>query len=109
MNEREFLRIGPLNDEQIGMHSFIKNRINPHCVLILIGYRIDLLLFFFSSEPNSSLITNGIEQILILSPKESTEKGRYSNAIKLHSVYFSLIKGYFHGFALVSCSYCRIE
>ncbi len=47
MNAKEFLRIGPLNDEQIWAHSFIENGINPHCVLILIGYRIDLLLFFF--------------------------------------------------------------
>ncbi len=62
MNEREFLPIGPLNDEQIGMRSFIKNRINPHCVLILIGYRIDLLLFFLLIRI-LPLITNGIEQI----------------------------------------------
>lgn len=47
-NKGKFLRIGPLNDEQIWIRSFIENRlkVNPHCVLVLIGYRIDLLLFF---------------------------------------------------------------
>lgn len=45
MNKGKFLQIGCSNDEQVSMRSLIENRTNPHCVLVLIGYRIDLLLF----------------------------------------------------------------
>lgn len=45
MNKGKFLRIGPSNDEQVWVHSLIENGINPHCVLVLIGYRIDLFIF----------------------------------------------------------------
>jgi hypothetical protein len=46
MNQAIFLRKCPLNDEQIWMHSLIEKGIDSHCVLVLIEYRIDLLLFF---------------------------------------------------------------
>ena len=45
MNKEKFLRMGRLNDEQVSMHSLTKNETNPHCVLVRIGYRIDLLFF----------------------------------------------------------------
>lgn len=45
MNKGKLLRIGPSNDEQVWTQSLIENGINPRCVLVLIEYRINLLLF----------------------------------------------------------------
>lgn len=50
MNKVKFLRIGSLNDEQIRMHSLEST---SHCVLVLIWYRIDLLLFV----PTNRIVT----------------------------------------------------
>jgi hypothetical protein len=50
MHERKFERIGPSNDEGVWAHSLIENSINPHCVLVLIEYRINLLLFVLRTE-----------------------------------------------------------
>jgi hypothetical protein len=50
MNKVKFLRISPLNEEQICMHSLGST---PRCVLVLIGYRIDLLLFV----PTNRIVT----------------------------------------------------
>ena len=101
----------------MGMSSLRENEsgINPlyHCVLVLIGYRIDLLIFVPTNGIRLLLlsiitilsiiiITKRIEQILILSSRKSTERVgpehsffTFYNAIKLHSVYYSLIKGVF--------------
>lgn len=58
MNKEKFLRMDRLNDEQVSMRmrSLTKNETNPHCVLVLIGYRIDLLFF---------VPTNRIVQLLL--------------------------------------------
>lgn len=70
MKKGKLLRIGPLNDDQIWMHSLIEKGINPHCVLVLIEYRIDLLLFFPTNRTIPLLLnTKRIEQILILFPR----------------------------------------
>ena len=62
-NKGKFLRMDRSNEKQVSMHSLTKNRINPpHCVLVLIGYRIDLLLF---------VPTNRIVQLLL------TEQNKY--------------------------------
>ena len=50
MNKGNFLRIGTLNDDSIWMHSLIEKGMDPHCVLRLIEYRIDLLLFFLMNR-----------------------------------------------------------
>ena len=50
MAKVKFLRLEPFNDEQIGRHLLIEKDINPHCVLVLIGYRINLLLFVSTSK-----------------------------------------------------------
>lgn len=50
MNKGKLLRIGPYNDERVWVHSLIENNINPHCVLVLIEYRINLLLFVLRTE-----------------------------------------------------------
>lgn len=62
MKKEKFLRMDRLNDEQVSMHSLTKNGTSPHCVLVLIGYRIDLLLF---------VPTNRIVQLL------PTERNKY--------------------------------
>jgi hypothetical protein len=50
MNKGKLLRIGPSNDEGVSAHSLIENSTNPHCVLVLIEYRINLLLFVLRTE-----------------------------------------------------------
>lgn len=50
MNKRKLLQIGPSNDEGVWVHSLIENNINPHCVLVLIEYRINLLLFVLTNR-----------------------------------------------------------
>lgn len=45
MAKVKLLRLELSNDEQIWRHLLREKGINPHCVLVLIGYRIDLLLF----------------------------------------------------------------
>lgn len=50
MNKGKLLRIGPSDDEGVWAHSLIENSTNPHCVLVLIEYRINLLLFLLRTE-----------------------------------------------------------
>jgi hypothetical protein len=50
MNKGKLLRIDPSNDEGISAHSLIENSTNPHCVLVLIEYRINLPLFVLRTE-----------------------------------------------------------
>ena len=50
MNKGKLLPLGPSNDEQVWTYSFIENDSNPHCVLVLIEYRIDLLLFVLTNR-----------------------------------------------------------
>ena len=50
MNKGKLLRIGPSNNEGVSAHSLIENSTNAHCVLVLIEYRINLLLFVLRTE-----------------------------------------------------------
>ena len=50
MNKGKLLRIGPSNNEGVSAHSLIENSTNPHCVLVLIEYRINLLPFGLRTE-----------------------------------------------------------
>lgn len=76
MNKGKFLQISPLDDEQIYIYAFTHIKwyqLPYHCVLVLIGCRIDLLLFVPTNKIVSLLlkviITKRIKQILILSPR----------------------------------------
>lgn len=58
MNKGKLLQISPLNDEQIYIciHSYKMVSTPYHCVLILIGCRIDLLLFVPTNKIVSLLL-----------------------------------------------------
>jgi len=54
------------------MYSFIENGMKPHCVLVLIGYRIDLLLI---------VPTNRIVTFLLKKNKNITNINPFSERI----------------------------
>lgn len=61
MNKEKLLQMGLSNDEVVWAYSLIRSSFNPHCVLILIEYRINLLRFV----PTNRIfpyISNKIEQ-----------------------------------------------
>lgn len=73
MNKEKLLQIGLSNDDVVWAYSLIRSSFNPHCVLVLIEYRINLLRLVPTNRIVLYII-NKIEQTFPLILRESTEQ-----------------------------------
>lgn len=73
MNKEKLLQTGLSNDKVVWAYSLIMSSFSPHCVLILIEYRINLLRFVPTNRIFPYII-NKIEQTFPLVLRKSTEQ-----------------------------------
>ena len=74
MNKEKLLQTGLSNDEVVWVYSLIRSSFNPHCVLVLIEYRINLLRFVPTNRIFPYII-NKIEQTFLPIPWILFEQG----------------------------------